>query len=182
MPLICLSKHAWLTANLCATPVSSKPSVVAFDYLPYSQPFLYRSIMGALQCLTITRPDLSFAINQAFQFMHSPIVGHFAVVKRILRYLKGTLSHGLVFTPSSFQLHAYTDANWAGDSSDRWSTSDYCIFLGANLISWSSKKQPTVSRSPTEAEYRSFAVALYASYYNGTIFGTLIILIENLFS
>ena len=89
--------------------------------------------------------------------MHSTTVGNFSAVKRILRYIKGSLSHGLLFTPSSFQLHAYTDSNWAGDHIDRRSTSGYCIFLGDNLISWSSKKQPTVSRSSTEAEYRSLA-------------------------
>ncbi|CAL5412382.1 unnamed protein product [Camellia sinensis] len=89
--------------------------------------------------------------------MHAPTTGHFAIVKQILRYIKGTLSHGLVFTSSSFQLNAYTDSNWAGDLVDRRSTSGYCIFLGDNLISWSSKKQSTVSWSFTEVEYRSLA-------------------------
>lgn len=81
----------------------------------------------------------------------------FSAVKRLLRFIKGTLSHGLSYTPSSFDIHAFSDSNWAGDPSDRKSTSGYCVFLGSNLISWSSKKQPIVSRSSTEAEYWSLA-------------------------
>ncbi|XP_028071844.1 uncharacterized protein LOC114274171 [Camellia sinensis] len=125
--------------------------------LPSSKHSIGCNIVGALQYLTITRPELSYAVNQACQFMHSPTVGHFSSVKRILRYVKGTLAHGLHFTPSHFGLQAYSDSNWAGDPADRRSTSGYCVYLGNNLVSWSSKKQSTVSRSSTEAEYRSLA-------------------------
>ncbi|XP_028083181.1 uncharacterized protein LOC114284473 [Camellia sinensis] len=89
--------------------------------------------------------------------MHNPTVGHYAGVKRLLRFVKGTLSHGRTYTPSSFDLQAYSDPNWARDSVDRKSTFGYCVFLGSNLISWSAKKQATVSRSSTEAEYQSLA-------------------------
>lgn len=89
--------------------------------------------------------------------MHAPTVSDFASVKRLFRYLKGTLDHGLVYQPSSFVLTAFSDSVWAVNCHDRKSSSDYCVFLGDNLISWSAKKQTTVSRSSTEAEYRSLA-------------------------
>ncbi|KAG9444532.1 hypothetical protein H6P81_015872 [Aristolochia fimbriata] len=83
---------------------------------------------------------------------------HWAAVKRIFRYIKGTISHGLVFCPTdSFDIHAFSDADWAGNPDDRRSTTGYSVFLGGNLVSWSSRKQPTVSRSSAEAEYRALA-------------------------
>ncbi|KAJ3705308.1 hypothetical protein LUZ61_009013 [Rhynchospora tenuis] len=98
-------------------------------------------------------------VNKLSQFMHSPTLNQWIAVKRVLRYLSGTIEHGLfIHSNSSLQIHAYTDADWAGSSFDRRSTSGYCIYLGKNLISWSAKKQPTVSRSSTEAEYRSLAI------------------------
>lgn len=89
--------------------------------------------------------------------MAAPTVGQFSAMKRILRYVKGTLDHGLFFSPGPFTLQAYSDSDWAGDALDRRSTSGFCIFLGNNLVSWSAKKQPTVSCSSTEAEYRALA-------------------------
>ncbi|GMP66044.1 hypothetical protein CsSME_00026569 [Camellia sinensis var. sinensis] len=141
----------------CSSPISVKPSTPPNASLPFDNPALYRSLVGALQYLTITRPDLSLAVNQACQHMHAPTVGHFAAVKRILRFVQGTLPHGLHYTPSTFDLHGFSDANWAGDIHDRKSISGYCVFLGNNLVSWSAKKQATVSRSSTEAEYRALA-------------------------
>lgn len=90
--------------------------------------------------------------------MHDPREPHLAHVKRVLRYLKGTVDLGLHITPSStHSLTTYSDADWAGCPDTRRSTSGYCTFLGDNLISWSSKRQVTVSRSSAEAEYRSVA-------------------------
>ncbi|CAL8993966.1 unnamed protein product [Prunus brigantina] len=117
----------------------------------------YRSVVGALQYLTYTRPDIAFSVNQVCQFMHKPTTTHWAAVKRILRYLKSTSDHGLVYKPGELRLTAYADADYAGDPDDRRSTGGYCIYLGNNLVSWSSKKQRGVSRSSTEAEYRQLA-------------------------
>jgi hypothetical protein len=90
--------------------------------------------------------------------MASPRSTHFAAVLRIIRYIKGTLFYGLHYSAtSSLILRAYSDADWAGDPSDRRSTTGFCIFLGDSLISWRSKKQTLTARSSTESEYRALA-------------------------
>ncbi|KAM1320462.1 hypothetical protein ACFX2H_005342 [Malus domestica] len=144
-------------AKPCVTPLST-------SNLDHSSPLLsnpedYRSLVGGLQYLTWTRPDLSFAVNLVCQFMHTPRESHLQVVKRILRYLKGTITLGLWFPKCSapLSINSFSDADWAGCTIDRRSTGGFCIFLVDSLISWSAKKQPTVARSSTEAEYRSLA-------------------------
>jgi hypothetical protein len=93
--------------------------------------------------------------------MHDPREPHLALVKRILRYVKGTLSSGLhVGTGPVDSPTAYSDADWAGCPDSRRSTSGFCIYLGDNLISWSSKRQTTVSRPSADAEYRAVAHAV----------------------
>ncbi|XP_073022027.1 secreted RxLR effector protein 161-like [Primulina eburnea] len=121
---------------------------------------LYRSTVGALQYLTITRPYIAYSVNKVCQFMQAPLHLHWKAVKRILRYLNGTMNFCLQLTASaSLHLHGYCDADWANDPDDRRSTSGFCWFLGGSPIVWCSKKQPIVSRSSTEAEYRSLANA-----------------------
>ncbi|XP_070049071.1 uncharacterized mitochondrial protein AtMg00810-like [Nicotiana tomentosiformis] len=118
----------------------------------------YRSLTGALQYITITRPDVSYAVNKLCQFMHDPRESHFLALKRLLRYLKGIMELGLHIQPSSsLAITGFSDADWAGCPDDRRSTHDYCIFLGHNSVSWYSKKQNAVARSSTEFEYRSLA-------------------------
>ncbi|GKF67553.1 ribonuclease H-like domain-containing protein [Tanacetum coccineum] len=93
--------------------------------------------------------------------MHDPREPHFLALKRILRYVRGTLDYRLqLFSSSTTDVVAYSDADWAGCSTTRCSTSGYCVFLGNNLLSWSSKRQPTLSRSSAEAEYRGVANAV----------------------
>ncbi|XP_021984785.1 uncharacterized mitochondrial protein AtMg00810-like [Helianthus annuus] len=152
-----LERARMMDAKLAATPLSS---TVLFSSMgdPYHDPTFYRSIVGALQYLTITRPDLSYAVNQVSQFLHDPTIQHFQEVKRILRYVKGTISYGLNFTkPTNVNILGFTDADWAKCLETRRSTYGNSIFLGGNLVSWSSKKQPTVSRSSCESEYRAMA-------------------------
>jgi hypothetical protein len=120
----------------------------------------YRSIVGALQYLTLTRPDLPYSVNKVCQFLHLPTTEHLTVVKQILRYLKHTLGIGLKFTRSdSVMVSAFSYSDYAGDGDDRRSTWGFAVYLGKNLVSWSARKQPTVSRSSMEVEYKVVANA-----------------------
>ncbi|GJW06896.1 ribonuclease H-like domain-containing protein [Tanacetum coccineum] len=122
---------------------------------------LYQSLVGSLQYLTFTRPDISYAVQQVCLHMHGPWEPHYSALKRILHYVCGTLDYGLqLFSSTTSDLVAYSDADWAGCPTTRRSTLGYYVFLGNNLLSWSSKPQPTLSRSSAEAEYRGVANAI----------------------
>ena len=118
---------------------------------------LYRRLIGSLVYLIVTRPDISYVVHQVSQYLSAPRSTHYAAVLYILRYLKGTLFHGLFYSAQSpLVLRAFSDADWAGDSTDRRSTTGYSFFFfGFCLISWRNKKQTHVARSSTEAEYRT---------------------------
>uniref|UniRef100_A0A2N9FJ85 Reverse transcriptase Ty1/copia-type domain-containing protein n=1 Tax=Fagus sylvatica TaxID=28930 RepID=A0A2N9FJ85_FAGSY len=152
-----LTKFNMTTCKAASTPfpISHKLQASSEDLL--SDPTQYRSLVGALQYATFTRPDITYAVNQVCQYMHKPTVTHLAAAKRILRYLQGTLHLGIRFQAGSSTLTAFTDSDWAGDPYDRRSTTGITVFLGNNPITWMSKKQHTVSRSSTEAEYRALA-------------------------
>jgi hypothetical protein len=120
----------------------------------------YRRLIGKLLYLTTTRPDISFAVQQLSQFLSSPTITHYDTACRIVRYLKGSPGRGLFFPrASSLQILGFADADWANCIDTRRSASGYCFFLGSSLISWRAKKQNTVSRSSSEAEYRSLSMA-----------------------
>nr|XP_020197791.1 uncharacterized mitochondrial protein AtMg00810-like [Aegilops tauschii subsp. strangulata] len=156
-----LERVGMLNYKPVPTPIDTKAKVSALDGSPVPDAAFYRSIVGALQYLTLTRPDLQYAVQQVCLHMHAPRDTHWNLVKRILRYIRGTMALGLTLTASPLtDLVAYSDADWTGCSDTRRSTSGYCVYLGPSLISWSSKRQPTVSRSSGEAEYRSMANAI----------------------
>jgi len=122
----------------------------------------YKPIVGCLMYLTVTRPDLMFVVCLASRFMADPTELHMQIVKRVLRYVKGTLEFGILYKRrGDAKLLAYTDSDYAGDVEDRKSTSGYVFSLSGGVISWSSKKQPVVALSTTEAEY--IAAAYYAT-------------------
>ncbi|KAI5321826.1 hypothetical protein L3X38_030898 [Prunus dulcis] len=110
-----LAKAGMATCQSCTTPCKPHCQLLASEGDSLSDPTMYRSIVGALQYLTFTRPDLCYAVNTVCQYMTQPSDLHFQLVKRILRYIHGTLDHGLNFTSGSWDLHAYSDADWASD-------------------------------------------------------------------
>ena len=151
-----LQKTQMIDTKPASTPGTSRRTLSQHDGLPLFDPSEYLTVVGALQYATITRPDIAFAVNKACQFMACPTDAQWVAVKRILRYLKGTLSFGLKFqSSSSLDLHGYSDADWASCPDDQRSTNGHCIFLGFNIISWSSSKQRLVSKSSAESEYCS---------------------------
>jgi histone deacetylase 1/2 len=96
----------------------------------------YRSIVGALQYLTLTCPDLSFSINKVCQYLHAPTTSHWTALKHILRYVKDTINVGTTFQKSpSTHLSVFSDVDWAGCLDDRCSTGGFAIFIGPNLVS-----------------------------------------------
>ncbi|XP_070045772.1 uncharacterized mitochondrial protein AtMg00810-like [Nicotiana tomentosiformis] len=136
-----LGRANLLSSKPVTSPISPKSIHNSSDSSPFSDATLYRSLVGGLQYLTFTRPDIAFAVNRVSQFMHSPSVTHFTAVKRILRYLNVSLTRGLFIPGGSIDsLSCYSDADWAGCPTTRRSTSAFCLFLGSNLVSWSSKK------------------------------------------
>ncbi|XP_020674473.2 uncharacterized protein LOC110093814 [Dendrobium catenatum] len=141
------------------TPVSTKVTLNTHSQEPYTNTQLYRQLIGALQYLTLTRLDIQFARNQLSQFMHNPLNVHFETLKRLLRYIKGTIDKGISLYRDSLILSGYVDSDWATNSHDRKSITGYCYFMGKSIISWQVKKQTSVARSSTEAEYRALATA-----------------------
>jgi hypothetical protein len=140
--------------------ISEKLSVHDGSLLGEKDATQYMSIIGALQYLTLTRPDIAFAVNKVCQFLHAPTVVHWVAVKRVIRYIKQDTKIGIKISKSkSMVVNGFSDADWAGSLDDRRSTCGFAIFLGGNLISWNAKKQATVARSSTEAEYKALANA-----------------------
>ena len=144
-----------------STPVTISGKLCANASSPCDDPTLYRSLANALQYLTFTRPDISYDVQQVCLHMHDSRVEHMGAIHRILRYIQRTPNHGLHLykSPISHFL-SYTDADWGSCPNARWSTSSYCVFFGDNLISWSAKRQPAVSKYSVEAEYRGVVNAV----------------------
>ena len=110
--------------------------------------------------MTLTRPDIAFSVNKVCQLLHAPTTVHWVAVKRILRYLKQCTCLGLkIHKSGSTLVSGFSDADWAGSLDDRRSTGGFAVFLGSNLVSWSARKQATVSRSSTKSEYKTIANA-----------------------
>ncbi|KAK2390516.1 putative mitochondrial protein [Trifolium repens] len=149
-----------LGAKPAKTPFDNSVKLHQDDTPPYEDIAGYRRLVGKLLYLTTTRPDIAFVTQQLSQFLSTPTQTHYDTACRVVRYLKGSPGRGLLFRrDAQLQLLGFTDADWAGCLDSRRSTSGYCFFLGSSLISWRAKKQHTVSRSSSEAEYRALSFA-----------------------
>uniref|UniRef100_A0A7C8YK69 Reverse transcriptase Ty1/copia-type domain-containing protein n=1 Tax=Opuntia streptacantha TaxID=393608 RepID=A0A7C8YK69_OPUST len=123
-------------------------------------PSYYRALIGKLNFLTHTRPDLSYTVQLLSQFMQTPRTSHLMALEHTLRYLKGTSGQGILLQANgSLTLQAFSDSDWASCPFSRRSVTGYMLLLGNSPISWKSKKQSTVSKSSTEAEYRAMSQA-----------------------
>lgn len=165
-------------AKSVSTPMETNIPLTLGAGTLLESPTEFRTIVGSLQYLALTRPDIAFTVNKLSQFMHRPTTVHWQALKRLLRYLNGTLDVGLnIYRDSPLRLHAFSDADWAGDRDDFVSTGAYIVDLGRNPISWSSKKQSSVARSSTEAEYRSVAQTASSLSWLGNVLHELGIII-----
>lgn len=154
-----LSEHNMSQAKPVHLPMdpNMKLSTDKGDTLPSPAP--YQRLMGQLIYLTITRPDIAYSVHILSQFMNQPTTVHMQSAKRLLRYLAGSTSQGILLASSSAAtLTAYCDSDWASCPISRKSTTGYCILLGESPVSWKSKKQNVVARSSAEAEYRAMAL------------------------
>lgn len=155
-----LKRHNMFDCNPCSTPMSTSLKLSKDQGVELDNPTIYRSAVGSLQYLTLTRPDIAYTVNKLSQFLQKPTEIHWGACKHLMRYLKGTTNLSLVFSSStSSSFSGYSDADWASSIDDRRSTGGHCIFFGQNLVTWSSRKQHVVSRSSTESEYRALANA-----------------------
>lgn len=124
-------------------------------------PTPYRSIVGSLLYLTITRPDLAYSASFLSRFMNAPSTSHVGAAKRVLRYLKGSINFGIMFERNKdVKLEGYADSDWAGSIDDMKSTSGYVFSLGSGIFCWNSKKQSVVAQSTAEAEYIALSAAV----------------------
>ncbi|XP_028100414.1 uncharacterized protein LOC114299782 [Camellia sinensis] len=153
-----LARVGLTNCKAATTPVDPQTHLTPLDGHLLFDATLYRQLVGSLVYLTVTHPDIAYVVHIVNQFMVASRFLHYDALDYILHYLKGTMFHGLHYSAhSSLQLHAFSDADWAGDPTDHRSTIGFCFFLGDFLITWRSKKQTIVARSSIDAEYRALA-------------------------
>ena len=142
------------------TPMNPNEKLSTNDDTGAANARLYRSMVGGLNYLSHTRPDIAHSVGLVSRFMHKPTKHHLGAVKRIMHYIAGTSDYGIWYNNvKTMRLVGYCDSDWAGSLDDRKSTSGYVFTLGSGAISWSSKKQSTVALSSSEAEYAAITSA-----------------------
>ena len=149
-----IKKYGLDNTKICETPMATTTKLTKDENGKSVESKLFRGMIGSLLYLSASRPDIMFSVCLCARFQSDPKESHLIAVKRIFRYLKGTVNLGLWYPKNNlFNLVGYSDADYAGSQTDRKSTSGTCHFLGNGLVSWSSKKQNSVALSTAEAEY-----------------------------
>ncbi|XP_019173231.1 PREDICTED: uncharacterized protein LOC109168701 [Ipomoea nil] len=149
-----LSKFGLESAKDARTPISTTTKLFKDEKGTSVDPTMYRSMIGSLLYLTASRPDIMVSVGMCARYQADPKESHLKAVKRIIKYVKGTINYGIWYSSdTNLNLAGYSDADWAGNADDRKSTSGGCFFIGKNLVAWLSKKQNSISLSTAEAEY-----------------------------
>ena len=157
-----LEDTSFLASKPTSLPMDPKASLNATNGDPLHDSSQYRRLIGRLLYLTLFHPDITYVVHKLSQFSSNPCELHLKDVHHLLQYLKQSPSQGLFFLAlSSLQIKAFTNADWGSCSDSRKSTTGFCIFLGDSLVSWKSKKQPTISHSSTKVEYRAMATTTF---------------------
>ena len=182
-----LAKYALADCNPRSTPLSTSTKLINEEDNPLDDP-AYSELVGSLLYLSVcTRPDIAHAVGVLSRFMSKPSATHFTAAKGVLRYLAGTPDYGITYKPGdTTELMGYCDADYAGDLDTRRSTTGYAFLLNSGIISWSSRRQPTVAVSTTEAEYMAAAAAVKEALWLRKLFndfncatGTITIFCDN---
>ena len=156
-----LAETGMIDCKPADTPIIANQKLHMEEGVKLANTERYQRMVGKLIYLSHTRPDIAYAVGVVSKFMHQPQVTHMNAVWRIIKYLKGTAGHGVLFQSNGhLGIQAYTDADWGGDKGDRRSTSGYFTLIGGNLVTWRSKKQKVVALSSAEAEFRGIARGL----------------------
>ncbi|KAE8711941.1 Detected protein of unknown function [Hibiscus syriacus] len=151
-----LKRFGMLECKSTSTPMEPNVKMCIHEGKDLEGATMYRQLVGSLIYLTLTRPDISYAVGVMSRYMQNPKKPHLEVVRRILRYVNSTIDYGLLYKKGEdCKLVDYCDVDYAGHHDTRRSTTGYVFKLGSGIISWYSKRQPTVSLSTIEAEYRA---------------------------
>ncbi|XP_017187340.1 uncharacterized mitochondrial protein AtMg00810-like [Malus domestica] len=154
-----LQKFGMLECKPISTPVELNAKMCAHEGKDLEDATMYRQLVGSLIYLTLTRPDISYAVGVMSRYMQNPNKPYLEAVRRILRYVKSTIDYGLLYKKcEDGKLVGYCDANFARDHDTRRSTTGYGFKIGSGVVSWCSKRQPTMSLLTTEVEYRATAM------------------------